>query len=202
MGLRNRNSFDRRGNMHFVTTSVMNRDRIFTQGSKCNEVITDSLKHLLMEHQSDLIAYVIMPSHIHLLLSLKTGESISDFMRDFKKYTSTKIRKLLESGGHDEFVERLRSNAAGYKRQVFRLWIERFDDVIVISEKILKIKVNYIHYNPVKAGLVSKMEEWEYSSARNYINNDHSIIQINTSWESEFETGAERRQDISPDGTC
>jgi hypothetical protein len=41
-------------------------------------------------------------------------------------------------------------------------------------------KLLYIHNNPVKAGLVTKPEDYKYSSARNYINNDHSIIKINT----------------------
>ena len=39
-----------------------------------------------------------------------------------------------------------------------------------------------IHWNPVEAGLVSSPEEYKYSSARNYVNNDHSIIQVNTSY--------------------
>ncbi|MEO8399837.1 MAG: hypothetical protein ABI550_08505, partial [Ignavibacteriaceae bacterium] len=118
---------------------------------------------------------------------MKIGESISDFMRDFKKFTSTKIRMLLESNGYNEIVEHLRHNAIGYKNQTFKFWMDRFDDVIVISESVLKKKVNYIHYNPVKAGLVTYAEDWKYSSARNYSYEDHSIIQINTKWDFKFE---------------
>jgi len=139
------------------------------------------------EHQSELIAYVIMPTHFHLIPLMKIGESISDFMRDFKKFTSTKIRKLLEEEGYNEIVEQLRLNAAGYKNQTFKLWMDRFDDVIVITEKVLQTKVNYIHYNPVKAGFVSKMEDWKYSSARNYLFEDHGVIEINTKWDFVFE---------------
>ena len=186
MGLRNRSLFDKEGNIYFITTTVMNWDNIFSIGESYNEIIIGSLKHLLNEHQSDLISYVIMPSHIHLIPLMKIGESISDFMRDFKKYTSTKIRKQLEAEGHNSIVEQLRLNAAGYKNQTFKLWMERFDDVIVISEKVLKTKVNYIHYNPVKAGLISKMEDWKYSSARNYLLGDHSVIEINTTWDFDF----------------
>jgi len=123
-----------------------------------------------------------MPSHLHLIPLMKIGESISDFMRDFKKFTSTKIRKQLETDGHIKIIEQLRLNAFGYKNQTFKLWMDRFDDVIVITEKVLKTKVDYIHYNPVKAGLVCRMEDWKYSSARNYMLEDHSIIEINTRW--------------------
>lgn len=159
----------------------MNWDNIFSIGDSYNKILISSLKYLLSEHQSELIAFVIMPSHIHLIL-MKAGESISNFMRDFKKYTSTKIRKLLEANGYTEIVERLRLNSNGYKNQTFKLWMNRFDDVIVLNDFLLKTKVNYIHYNPVKAGLVLKMKDWKYSSARNYLLEDHSIIEVNTKW--------------------
>ncbi|MEP7145375.1 MAG: transposase [bacterium] len=187
MGLRNRSLIDKKGNIYFVTTTVMNWEMIFNFGDGYNNIIIDSWKHLLDEHQSELIAYVIMPTHLHLISLMKIGESISDFMRDFKKFTSTKIRQILEVEGHASIVEKLRINALGYKNQVFKLWMERFDDVIVISEKVLKTKVDYIHYNPVKAELVAKPEDWKYSSARNYIYEDHSIIGVNTSWDFKFE---------------
>lgn len=83
------------------------------------------MKYLLCEHQSELIAYVIIPGHIHLIPLMKIGESISDFMRDFKKYTSTKIRKLLEVDGYNQIVERLRLNSRGYRNQTFKLWMDR-----------------------------------------------------------------------------
>lgn len=128
-----------------------------------------------------------MPTHIHLIPLMKIGKSISDLMRDMKKYTSTKIRKLLESEGHYEIVKRLRLNAAGYKNQTFKFWMDRFDDVVIIKEETLKTKVDYIHYNPVKAELVEKIEDWKYSSARNYLYEDHSVIEVNTHWNFQFE---------------
>jgi putative transposase len=61
--------------------------------------------------------------------------------------------------------------------------MDRIDDVVFYSEKVLRTKVNYIHNNPVKARLVSNPEDWKYSSARNYLLDDHSTIQVNTSWD-------------------
>ena len=43
-------------------------------------------------------------------------------------------------------------------------------------------KLNYIHNNPVKAGLVSKAEDYKYSSARNYIKGDHSVLQVDVEY--------------------
>ncbi len=58
----------------------------------------------------------------------------------------------------------------------------RFDDEVIRNEKMFWAKLHYIHLNPVKAGIVSKPEEYKYSSARNYINNDHSVIRVDTSF--------------------
>ncbi len=58
--------------------------------------------------------------------------------------------------------------------------MDRYDDVIVTSDRVFKIKIDYIHYNPVKAGLVSKMEDWKFSSYRNYLFDDNSIIEVKT----------------------
>ena len=61
----------------------MNHDNIFLIGRKYNLIVIDSLKYLLNEHKSELFAYVIMPSHLHLVLYIPAGESIIDFMRDY-----------------------------------------------------------------------------------------------------------------------
>ena len=60
--------------------------------------------------------------------------------------------------------------------------MKRFDDEVIRNEKMFWVKLNYIHLNPLKAGLITKPEKYKYSSARNYVNNDHSIIEIDTSY--------------------
>ncbi len=186
MGLRNR-QMNKSGSIYFVTATAVNWEPVFALGDDYNDIIINSLKHLLNEHKSELVSYVIMPTHLHLIPFMKSGESISDFMRDLKKFTSTKIRQLLEKDGRIDIVEMLKMNAKGYKNQRFKLWMDRFDDVFIYSEKVLRTKINYIHDNPVKAGLVYAPQDWKYSSARNYLLDDHSVIDVNTKWDFEFE---------------
>ncbi len=176
MGTRGRTKFDKNENVYFVTTTVMNFDRIFSLGDAYNEILINSLAYLIEEHNTVLHAYVIMPSHIHLIIQFPEGESLIDFMRDFKKFTSTKIRQQLEKDKHFEIVEKLRVNAIHSKKQVFKLWMDKFDDFVIANDKTLNIKMNYIHNNPVKAGLVSEMTDWKYSGARNYLVEDNSVI--------------------------
>ena len=62
------------------------------------------------------------------------------------------------------------------KRQKF--WQYRFDDVYIYSEDIYRIKLNYIHYNPIKAGLVNKPEDWLYSSVNFYLKGQSYIVKV------------------------
>lgn len=108
-------------------------------------------------------------------------------MRDFKKFTSTKVRKELEKNGFDELIEKFRLGYDNPKKQVFKFWMDRFDDLLIKNEETLKTKINYIHNNPVKAGLVEEPGDWKYSSYRNYYSGDHSVIYVNTEWNFDFE---------------
>ena len=76
------------------------------------------------------------------------------------------------------FVE----NAKGFPTHKKKLWMHRFDDEVIRNNKMFWTKLKYIHNNPVKAGLVTKEEEYKYSSARNYINQDHSILFVDTDY--------------------
>ncbi|OGU77490.1 MAG: hypothetical protein A2V93_07050 [Ignavibacteria bacterium RBG_16_34_14] len=60
--------------------------------------------------------------------------------------------------------------------------MQRFDDEVIRNEKMFWTKLHYIRSNPVEAGLVGSPEKYKYSSARNYINNDHSVIKVDTSF--------------------
>ncbi|MBI4548574.1 MAG: transposase [Ignavibacteriae bacterium] len=219
---------------------MMNFDPVFSCGDRYYFILVDSLKHVIAEHRATLFAYVLMLSHVHLIIALPPGESISDLMRDFKKYTSTRIRQQLEQEGEVAWVERLRANigspahagptaltggvrtsvltqesnvrrklltsrlgtklqtspSVGRKRQVFKLWMDRFDDVVIYTEKMLRVKIKYIHDNPVRAGLVQEPEDWKFPSARNYTLGDQSLIYVATDWELSGE-----RQEVTPDGT-
>jgi hypothetical protein len=66
----------------------------------------------------------------------------------------------------------------GQKRQ---FWIHRFDDRVIRNSKMLWAVINYIHNNPVDAELVERPEDYKYSSARNYINDDQSILYVEKS---------------------
>jgi putative transposase len=177
MSRRGRSKFSEKNLMFFVTTTVMNFERIF-HSDKYFDILTDSLIFLISKYKAKLFGFVLMPNHIHLIIETVNAETISAFMRDFKKFTSTKIRKQLEVDERTDLREKLILNAVGKKRQIFKLWMDRFDDVVIYTEKIFYKKLDYIHFNPVKAGIVNSPEEWKYSSYKNYVFGDNSVIKI------------------------
>jgi putative transposase len=121
MPLRRLIGFDKLANVYFITTTVMNHDNVFSINREYGLILINSLKFLLKEHRSKLFAYVIMPSHLHMILYTPEGESLIDYMRDFKKYTSVEIRKLAEKEKRIDLLKRLERNSISSKNQRYKL---------------------------------------------------------------------------------
>jgi putative transposase len=156
----------------------MNFEKVFSISDSYYDIILDSLKFVLKKYNAYLLAYVFMPNHIHLILHIDNVKNLSSLMRDFKKYTSTKIRQKLEEDNMQNILGRLKTNAEGKKNQVFKLWMDRFDDVMIYTESVLWTKIQYIHNNPVRKELVEKPEDWKYSSYKSYIEDNDGLIEI------------------------
>ena len=82
-----------------------------------------------------------------------------------------------------DFLQRLRVNAQGNKGRVFKLWQSRFDDLVLTDMKTVITKINYIHDNPVRKGLVSRAKDWFYSSANDYLADKPSAISVDKDWQ-------------------
>ena len=167
------------GYLWYVTTTVVDFTQVFVK-EEYVLLLINNLKYYRNQHNFRLIAYVIMPEHLHVILWLLGKSSISDVMRDFKKYSSVQIKEELHAEENQRLISIFRKNAIGYKGQDFKLWMDRFDRVGVYTPQVLKQKIDYIHFNPVRRNLVEDILDWKYSSARNYYLNDHSVIKVDT----------------------
>jgi putative transposase len=142
----------------FITTSVIQHQELF-KTSQDFELIERNIEFYRARDKAKVYAFVIMPHHLHIIIDIPSAKSISDFMRDFKRQTSREFFKSIN-------------------QETGRLWQEKFDDLDLITYQVLLTKLNYIHMNPVRAGLVNEPEDWPYSSARYYLNGETRIIQI------------------------
>jgi putative transposase len=164
----------------FVTTTVINFLNIFKDSDAC-DILIRVIKYYQRIYKFEILAYVIMPSHFHWIVDInhKTG-TISDIMRDIKKYSAWDIMDLIVKK-QPNYKTDFADASKRYPDQKRKFWMKRFDDEVIRNEKMFWAKLNYIHNNPVKAGLVDRKEDYLYSSARNYIFNDHSVIEVITS---------------------
>jgi putative transposase len=120
-----------------------------------------------------LFAYVIMSNHIHYIASAgKSNIFLSDILRDFKKFTSSRVKNII----NDDWESRRKwmnsiftlAGTTNPANKDFQLWQNDNHPIELFSSELMSQKLDYIHNNPVRAGLVSNPEDWIYSSASNY----------------------------------
>jgi len=130
------------------------------------------------KYDAEILGYVVMPNHIHLIIFFKLKNELSNWIRDMKKFTAVMIRKEIEKTGQIELLEKLR--VQGPKKQVFKIWEDRFDDLFLESTDLLEAKLEYIHMNPLQEhwSLVDSPEKWEYSSAASYELGEQGILPV------------------------
>jgi putative transposase len=155
----------------FITTTVRSWKPAFNNRKLAITTI-NQLKETLGYHQVSMVGYVLMPSHLHALLGFKRIELLSRFMQSFKILSSKKIRKLISGTLYAEFT----------LKDKFRFWMPRFDDLIITSDNQFRIKLNYIHNNPVEAGLADKASDYEFSSAIDWLTDASGLIPIDKSF--------------------
>ncbi len=104
-------------------------------------------------------------------------------MRDFKGFTSREMLKIIEKNQQESrkewmlwMFERAGLKNSNVKKRQF--WQQNNNPIEIWSLKVFEQKLNYIHNNPVKAGFVTDRIDWKYSSARNYGNNDQTVLEI------------------------
>jgi len=99
-------------------------------------------------------------------------ENLSQIIADFKKFTSKKIIETIQTENEsrrDWMLNLFTFEATKHTRnKTYQFWIQDNHPIEVYSNKFIKQKVEYIHNNPVRAGIVEKAEDYLYSSARNY----------------------------------
>lgn len=169
------------GNIYYITASVNKFVKIFTE-KRYLEIILKNVDFYRHKFGFKLLAYVIIPDHLHLLIVTKQNrvKEVSNMMRDFKRVTSRLLSTQMEKDNKTKWLQAFRLDIPSKRNGEYKIWQERYDDFTVYSSTMITTKINRIHHNPVKKGLVQKPEDYLYSSARNYAFNDHSIIKVDT----------------------
>nr|VFJ43750.1 MAG: type I restriction enzyme, R subunit/putative DNA methylase [Candidatus Kentron sp. FW] len=147
--------------------------------------VVDTWRHFAKERY-DLLAWVVMPNHVHVLIRVYEGWALGKIVQSWKSYTGRWIAEMrrgecrgCRAGARQSQVEDQRSRSGARRSQVGvpqsqveigrsrerPVWMREYWDRFIRDEKHFLSVLDYIHQNPVKAGLASNAEEWSYSSA-------------------------------------
>lgn len=156
------------GGLFFITLTVVGWIDVFTR-KEYADIIVENLEFCQKEKDLAIFVYVIMPSHIHLIVRRNEG-LLSDWLRDFKSYTAKQIIKEIENGGFEsrkEWLLHLFKYHAKFQAQnsKYMFWQKSNHPTDLFTEKAIKQKTDYIHQNPVAANLVTEESYYHYSSA-------------------------------------
>ena len=163
--------------LQFLSGNVYKRVPIFREPVFC-KLLLESLDYCRKKYELQIHAFVIMPEHFHLLLTVPQDGVLSDFLRDWKGFTAHKIVTQLREEGRKRWLGRFRANGHRRKDPSFRIFQPDTHLEGIASKGFARQKLNYIHRNPLQAGLAEQEVDYPYSSARNWFLNGHSVFRI------------------------
>jgi putative transposase len=180
-----------RNDLHFLTFSCYQRRPLLASASR-RDLFLETLERMRRRYRFVVVGYVVMPEHVHLLVSEPQRETLSNvvqalklgFVRSLESAVLPTSRKSGETWGTPVSVSCTPvSNASISTRRTAivprRFWQARFYDFNVWTEKKRIEKLHYIHRNPVTRGLVASPEQWRWSSFRWYWCGEIGPVKIN-----------------------
>ncbi len=150
--------FQQTGHSHFVTFSCYHRQPLFTN-DLAKRTFESALERVRRGFGLCLYGYVVMPEHVHLLVSEPERGTLAEALKSLKQGVS---RRLI--GDAEHFWQR---RYYDFNVRNYRQWVEKLD---------------YIHHNPVKRGLCAREEDWEWSSFRAWAMGLEGGVEIECQW--------------------
>jgi putative transposase len=163
------------GHSHFVTFSCYRRQAKFSS-REMYDLFPDCLERMRCRFQMCVYGYVVMPEHVHLLLSEPDKGTLADaihylklsFSKGVKAVAPVSVQTKDANPGHNEHHE--------------PFWQKRYYDRNVRNWREFEIKLRYLHRNPVKRGLVKNAADWKWSSFRHYAFREIGVVEIESEW--------------------
>jgi putative transposase len=147
------------GNLHFLTFSCYRRRPNFATPSS-RSIFESALERVRQHYGACVYGYVVMPEHVHMLVSEPEQGLLATAMQSLKQ----SVARTLALRAADPF------------------WQARYYDFNVWSERKFADKLRYLHRNPVHRGLVARPEDWVWSSFRHYLTGIEGTVEIESQW--------------------
>ena len=144
--------------LHFVTFSCYRRQPLLVS-VRAMQLFEAALEQVRRQYGFYVTGYVMMPEHVHLLVSEPERGTLARALQALKQSVA---RRLIGDRRH--------------------FWQARYYDFNVWTKKKRIEKLRYMHRNPVKRGLVMKPEDWRWSSFRHYLTGEEGVVEIESEW--------------------
>ena len=155
---------------YFLTFQIVYWVDLFSR-QRYRDIVVDGLNFCVKEKGLEIYSYVIMSNHLHMILR-SSKENLSDVIRDFKRHTSRHLVKSIfsEPESRRDWILKLFAHAANSheRNENYQVWTHENHPEEIFSPEFTFRRINYIHNNPVRAGIVENAEDYLYSSARDY----------------------------------
>lgn len=156
------------GGTYFFTVVTEGRARLFAHDA-ARRLLGNAIRQCRLRYPFQIVAIVLMPEHLHTLWTLPAGDAAYSWRWRWIKREFT--RAWLQIGGAEET-----RSAARLKEQRRGVWQRRFWEHAIRDEADLESHFDYIHYNPVKHGLVQRPRDWPWSSFHRWVHTGHYSI--------------------------
>lgn len=146
------------GYNYFFTIVTYQRNPILVENI---ELLRESFKYVKSQHNFTIDAIVILPDHLHAIMSFDDASSYPKIIGQIKKYFSSHC--------DPKYYQHIKQSYSREQQNYKPVWQKRFYEHTIRDERDYQLRLDYIHYNPVKHKLVGSVKEWEYSSFNNFI---------------------------------
>jgi REP element-mobilizing transposase RayT len=166
--------------VHYVTAVTYARTPVFTDADCCSLFI-EALSETRIKNPFKLIGYVLMPDHFHLLAN-PAELNITSVVGKLKGRAASRILKFLRAKNQFQTLKRLQLSRPLSSGQTHAVWLQDFSSIDIWSHKFIRQKLNYIHMNPVRAGLCDHPAKWRWSSYHAYLPHEPGTVPLEIDW--------------------
>jgi putative transposase len=162
-----------KGDLHFLTFSCYQRLPLLSS-RRARNLFVHALGKIRERYRFSLVGYVVMPEHVHLLISEAAKGTPSLVLKVLKQRVSRDLRRRKPRVPAGQLRFAFSTGEGGLSR----FWQPRFYDFKVWSAKKRKEKLDYMHRNPITRGLVAHPKDWPWSSWSFYAKGEEGLVPI------------------------
>jgi putative transposase len=157
--------------LYFISFAVVYWIDLFVR-KEYKDILIESWKYCQQEKDLEIYGWCIMSSHVHMVVGTK-GRPLDKVIGEMKSFTSRSLRKAIENHAGESRKEWMlwmmqRAGLKNGNNKDWQLWQQHNQPIELLTIEMFYQKLQYIHYNPVEAGFVENVEDYWYSSARDF----------------------------------